>query len=109
MEGIENNQEKMPSKDEVTQSLRENKEDTSVLMAWYEGRQAEIREDDTGAVIEFNRELADVYQEAGLFDMAIEAYTDLETLARNTGNTAVEREAQTCIVAAQVLERAFRK
>lgn len=75
----------------VADSLREHPEDITLLNAWMDLRQKQIqasyisREDTEKRTLAFTIELAGIYRDAGLTEVAADAYNDAADMAQATG------------------------
>lgn len=83
--------EQLVTKESVINSLRENPENLAVLHAYIDARQKQIqapyvsREDTESKSFSFSIELAEIYRDAGLHDIAADAYNDAADFAQANG------------------------
>jgi hypothetical protein len=79
------------TKSVVSDSLRKNPQDITLLNAWMDMRLAKIqasyisREDTETRTMEYTVELAEIYRDAGLIEAAADAYNDAADMAEANG------------------------
>jgi hypothetical protein len=76
-------------KEKVIESLKADASDTSLLVKFMESREAEVTNSQEG--LRLNVELAEIYRDAGLIEMAREAFADAALQAVNEGDDETAR------------------